>query len=158
MAQTSERDVVLSRTYGQLLRMQERLLSYLERARAELEAPSTDHLVKDVRRRTGSTIPGCLSEARSAVEEALRAVQLCESEIHRELSSSENDLTIEGVSNLPPPLARFLAERIDLPGFGYEIRQDSIRGWIIRWKEYTEQGTVRGHGQFYERPYAWLEE
>jgi hypothetical protein len=36
--------------------------------------------------------------------------------------------------------------------------QDEVRGWMILWKEYTTRGTVRGFGQFYERPYAWLED
>ena len=36
--------------------------------------------------------------------------------------------------------------------------QDEVRGWVIRWKRYTLRGTVQGYGQFYERPYAWLED
>ena len=38
------------------------------------------------------------------------------------------------------------------------VDQDPVRGWIIRWKEYTHRGTVRGYGQICERPYAWLED
>jgi len=49
-------------------------------------------------------------------------------------------------------LARFLSERTQFPGF-----KDEVRGWVIRWKEYTHRGTVRGCGQFYERLYAWLD-
>jgi hypothetical protein len=33
-----------------------------------------------------------------------------------------------------------------------------VRGWIVSWKEYTNRGTVRGYGQFCERPYAWLDD
>jgi hypothetical protein len=157
MARTGEKDAVLSRKYGQLLRMQERLMVDLERARGELESPITGKLLRDVQR-SGSTIAEFLSQATAAVEEALRAVQVCQSEIRRELTTSSDEFTVDGISNLPPVLAHFLAERIDLPGFHYEILQDPIRGWIIRWKEFTGQGTVRGHGQFYERPYAWLTE
>ena len=65
---------------------------------------------------------------------------------------------ISGVGNLPATLARFLAERRDLPGFTYGVLHDENRGWIILWKEYTNTGSVRGSGQFYERPYAWIDE
>ena len=51
-----------------------------------------------------------------------------------------------------------LWQRADQPGFNYWVDQDSVRGWIIRWKEYTHRGTVRGYGQICERPYAWLED
>jgi hypothetical protein len=59
---------------------------------------------------------------------------------------------------MPAYLQRFLAERSNGPAFSYEVSQDEVRGWVIRWKEYTDQGTVRGFGQFYERPYAWLDD
>ncbi len=65
---------------------------------------------------------------------------------------------ISGVGNLPATLARFLDERRELPGFTYEVLHDENRGWIILWKEYTQTGSVRGSGQFYERPYAWIDE
>ena len=45
-----------------------------------------------------------------------------------------------------------------MPGFTYEVIHDENRGWIIKWKEYTAKGSVRGSGQFYERPYAWIDE
>ena len=57
-----------------------------------------------------------------------------------------------------PRLARFLAERMEMPGFTYKVIHDENRGWIILWKEYTQTGSVRGSGQFYERPYAWIDE
>ena len=65
---------------------------------------------------------------------------------------------VKGVDNLPAPLTRFIAERQQLPGFSFDVIQDGNRGWIIRWKEQTEAGTVRGSGQFYERPYASLDD
>ena len=58
----------------------------------------------------------------------------------------------------PATLARFLAERRDMPGFTYQVLHDENRGWIILWKEYTQTGSVRGSGQFYERPNAWIDE
>lgn len=155
MARTGEKDAVLSRKYGQLLRMQERLMVDLQRARGELESPLTGQLLRDVQR-SGSTIAGNLSQATAAVEEALRAVQVCQSEIRRELTTSNEEFTLEGITNLPPTLAHFFAERVDLPGFRYDILQDPIRGWIISWKEFSDRGVVRGHGRICERPYAWL--
>ncbi len=67
-------------------------------------------------------------------------------------------MEVEGVENLPGRLARFLAERKDSRGFSYEVVQDAVRGWMILWKEYTDDGRIRGYGQFYERPYAWLDD
>jgi len=67
-----------------------------------------------------------------------------------------DEFSVDGVTNLPAPLSRFLAERSQYPGFKYKVIQDDVRGWVIRWKEYTHRGTVRGYGQFYERPYAWI--
>ena len=158
MAQASEKNAATQRKYGQLLRVQERLLSHLLQVRDELDAPTTARLISDIRRETGRTLSDSFSRIASAIEEAMRAIQLCQSELQGELMNTEGEFVVDGITNLPPPLARFLAERIEMPGFQYEIIQDPIRGWIIRWKEHTERGTVRGHGQFYERPYAWLDE
>jgi hypothetical protein len=158
MAQVGGEEVGLNRKYAQLLRVQERLLDYLERVRGELDAPTTREMLQDVRGSAGSAIPDCVREIDAAVEEAIRAVQLCQSEINRELIHHPDSFSVEGISNLPGALSRFLAERAETPGFKYEILQDPIRGWIVRWKEYTEMGTVRGHGQFYERPYAGIDD
>ena len=70
----------------------------------------------------------------------------------------DTSFEIEGITNMPAYLQRFLAERSQEPGFSYEVAQDPVRGWIVSWKEYTNRGTVRGYGQFYERPYAWLDD
>ena len=40
----------------------------------------------------------------------------------------------------------------------YDVIHDENRGWIIKWKEYTATGSVRGSGQFYEHPYAWIDQ
>ena len=94
-----------------------------------------------------------------AVEEAIRALKMPESEMRSAiLDVTEADFEVEGIANMPAYLRRFLAERSSQPGFSYEVSQDEVRGWMVRWKEYTHRGTVRGFGQFYERPYAWLED
>jgi len=145
------------REYAQLLRLHEQLLGQFMRAREALLAPGTSGLVKEIKRRTGSAPD--LTEMKTAVEHAIRALKLSESQI-RGAVTDEIDATfqVEGISNMPAYLQRFLAERAQEPGFSYQVEQDPVRGWMVSWKEYTHRGTVRGYGQFCERPYAWLED
>lgn len=148
-----------ARAYAQLLRQQERAIQALEDLRDELEAPTTRALLREIRHEATRDVEEALGEVRDRVQETLRAAQVCQSEIHRELMVNPSRPTVvDGPSNLPPVMARFLTERQRTPGFTYEVRQDEVRGWVIHWKEYTHRGTVRGSGQFYERPYAWLDE
>jgi len=146
------------REYSQLLRIQERLLAMLQEALDEIGAPTTLALLQQLRNQTGSKAPEDFGRIANQVEGAIRELKLLQSEIQNELLDQRSDVSVEGVSNLPAPLARFLAERTQNERFSYEVRQDPVRGWIISWKEYTAEGIVRGFGQFYERPYAWLEE
>lgn len=146
------------REYSQLLRLNERLLTQLQRMREELRAPGTQSLLRVIRNRTGHAPTDSMAEIVSSVEEAIRALKMCESEIRSALVEEHADFEVDGITDLPPQLARFLAERQQFPGFSYEVLQDEVRGWVIRWKEYTVRGTVRGFGQFYERPYAWLDD
>lgn len=144
--------------FSQLLRQQERALGLLRRILEEVDAPMTRSLVKRLRGEATGSIEDGVGEVVAKVEDAIRTVQYCQSEIHRALvASTETEKAPAEPSNLPAALARFLAERRDSPGFTFEMDQDPIRGWIIRWKEYSGTGTVRGAGQFYERPYAWLD-
>lgn len=145
-----------AREYAQLLRLHERTLVQLQRIRDDLTSPATAELMREIKHRTG-TVPS-LDQITGAVEEAIRALKLSESEVRTAVLAEPGSLAVEGVPNLPPHLERFLAERSESPGFSYEVAQDEERGWIIKWKEYTSRGTVRGYGQFYERPYAWLED
>ena len=145
------------REYRQLLRLHERLLSDFQGAREELSAPGTGVLVKEIKARTGSAPD--LTSVKTAVEEAIRALKMSESEMQGAIVDvTEEDFEVEGIANMPAYLRRFLAERSSQPGFSYDVSQDEVRGWVVRWKEYTHRGTVRGFGQFYERPYAWLED
>lgn len=149
----------VKREFAQLIRIQERLLNQLDEIRNELEAPTTVELVREIRNRTGSAVVEQLGQVTAAVEEAIRQLKLTESATRQEfLNEPGGEVRVEGVSNLPPPLARFLAERAEFPGFSYEVRTDDVRGWVIAWKEHTENGTIRGFGQFYERPYAWIDQ
>ncbi len=145
------------REYAQLLRLHEQLLGQFMRAREALLAPGTTALVKEIKRRTGSAPD--LTEMKTAVEHAIRALKLSESQIRGAVSDDmDASFQVEGISNMPAYLQRFLAERAQEPGFSYEVEQDPVRGWMISWKEFTHRGTVRGYGQFCERPYAWLDD
>lgn len=146
------------REYVQLLRLQDRARKQLERTRDDLKSPGIEKLLKDIRKRTGNSPKSGIADIVRSIEDALRTVQLAESEIHNAIRSDDVILEVEGIDNLPPQLARFLAERDQLPGFSYEVVQDDTRGWMILWKEFTPEGSIRGYGQFYERPYAWLED
>lgn len=157
MADGTQTKLQAKREYTQLMRLQEQLLSQLQRARDELLAPGTSDLVKVIRSRTG-TAPD-LTDVKTAVEQAIRALKLSQSHIQATLTEdAETSFDVEGAANMPPYLQRFLAERAGQPGFSYDVVQDEVRGWMIRWKEYTHRGTVRGYGQICERPYAWLED
>ncbi|MBT8338220.1 MAG: hypothetical protein KJO11_16655 [Gemmatimonadetes bacterium] len=146
------------RKYAQLLRLQERLNTRLRSIRDELAGPELATLLKTISRRTGTSPHSRLVEVRAAVEEALRGLKVAGSEAHAALTDEGDAIAVEGIDALPFSLARFLAERQDLPGFEYEVLQDEVRGWVIQWREHTNEGEVRGFGQFYERPYAWLDE
>ncbi|MFH1763453.1 MAG: hypothetical protein ABIF09_04595 [Gemmatimonadota bacterium] len=146
------------REYSQLLRIQERLLSMLQEALDEIGAPTTLNLLRELRNRTGSKGLEDFGRIANSVEAAIRDLKLFQSDVQNELLDERSDISVEGVPNLPAPLARFLAERTQNERFSYKVRQDAVRGWVIAWKEYTAEGIVRGFGQFYERPYAWLDE
>lgn len=146
------------REFSQLLRIQERILSMLQDVLDELGAPTTLTLLRELRNRTGSSPTESFGRVTTSVEGAIRDLKVFESELRGELLADPGEISVEGVSNLPAPLSRFLAERSQNPHFSYEVHQDLVRGWVISWKEYTAQGLVRGFGQFYERPYAWLDD
>lgn len=158
MAWSHEEERKTTRDVTRLLRLQARALDQLEAVRDELDSAGTNNLLRTLRSSTGSAIPDRVREVIAAVEEAIRALKVSESHSRAEFQRDTGDFNVDGLPNLPTPLARFVAERIDQPGFTYELAQDPIRGWIIKWKEHAADGSVRGSGQFYERPYAWLEE
>jgi hypothetical protein len=156
MTDLDDTELQAKREYAQLLRLHERLLAQLQRTLEELTSSQTGKLIRDIRSRTGSEPD--LTAINAAIEESIRALKLSQSEIRVALTEHHELLEVEGVANLPAHLQRFLAEREQLPGFTYDVVQDEVRGWIICWKEYTSRGTVRGYGQFYERPYAYLDD
>lgn len=156
MTHLDDTELQAKREYAQLLRLHERVLIQLQRTLEELTSAQTAALLKDIKARTGDEPD--LASVTGAVEESVRQVKLGQSEIRQAILHTHEALEVEGVPNLPAHLQRFLAERAQFPGFSYEVVQDEVRGWVICWKEYTPRGTVRGYGQFYERPYAYIED
>jgi len=147
------------REYAQLLRAHDRTRRQLEEILEDLSAPGTQNLLREIRRRTGNAPHESMADVVSAVEEALRVLQVAESETNLALQEGDDGpFRIEGIDNLPARLGRFLAERAQLPDFSYVVEQDEVRGWVVKWKEFTGDGRIRGYGQFYERPYAWIDE
>lgn len=152
----TERD---RREYASLLRLQRRLLAHLERLRDELASPSTAALLRQLRHSAASRAADHAAGVKGALEEAIRAIKVWGSEIQGEtLNLEDAGLAQTLVGGLPPSLSRFLAERQQTGECRIDVAHDSDRGWIIRWKEYTHDGKLRGAGQFAERPYAWLED
>ena len=158
MSQRPKTRAQAKREYTQLLRLHEQLLNQFTRAREALVAPGTSELLRDIKGRTGDAPD--LTSIKTAVEKAIRELKLSQSEIRAAVNDELDTSTfeIEGIVNMPAYLQRFLAERSQEPGFTYEVEDDPVRGWIVSWKEYTNRGTVRGYGQFCERPYAWLDD
>ncbi len=145
------------REYAQLLRLHDRLKQQLQGIREDLQAPGTLRLLKALRRRVGMGPENGIADVVSALEEALRAIQLAEAEAQNALETDSSEVAVDGIDNLPGRLARFLADRVHYPGFTFEVSQGPGRGWVIAWKEHTPDGRIRGFGRFYVRPYAWLD-
>ena len=158
MAEGTINSTGAKREYGQLLHLHTRVLIQLREIRDHLIAPGTVEILAAIRRRTGADADGALTEITTAVEQAIRALKVSEGRIRDEVMEDAQHTEVDGIDNLPATLSRFLAERMEMPGFQYEVIHDENRGWVIIWKEYTHLGSVRGSGQFYERPYAWIDE
>jgi hypothetical protein len=148
----------LKREYSQLLRLQEHLLNELQLLQHELASPLTEGILEQIETRAESPVPELLNEVRAHIGRALETLRQCEAELLGELQLEVKNLNLGGITNLPQRLARFLAERDGIPGFQHEVRRDRVRGWVIHWKEFDSNGVLRGAGQFYERPYAWLDD
>lgn len=156
MNEFDETEIQAKREYAQLLRLHDRLLVQMQRVLEDLTSSQTEALLKDIRGRTGGTPD--LTTIQEAVEESIRTLKLSHSTIRGAVFGEQAEVEVDGLPDLPSHLRRFLAERAETPGFTYEVSQDEVRGWVIRWKEYTPVGTIRGCGQFYERPYAYLDD
>lgn len=148
------------RELSQLLTLQDRILGTLADVRDQLTHPQTGELLRAYRQVTERE-DRLMTEVMTGLEGVIRDLKVAEAEVRASLTRDKDEIvgpSVPGLPDMPPRLVRFLAQRAETPGFQYEVLQDPVRGWIVRWKEYTSFGTVRGHGQFYERPYAWLDD
>ena len=146
------------RELSQLLGLCEHVAGELRLLRREIDASLARTLVEAIEEHLDSSIPDEMDRTTQAIDRALSSLHTALEEIQANMRVPRNEVQPEGMPALPPRLARFLAERQTIKGFHYEVRQDPIRGWVVLWKEYGAEGTLRGAGQFYERPYAWMEE
>jgi len=138
--------------------LEEHLRTQLQLVEQELEGSAARQLIEAVREGSESELPGELAEITDLIRMAIKRLHRSERSLRRDLEAAPPESEVEGVGILPLRLARFLADRKDHPGFSYEVIHDEVRGWIIHWKEYGTNGVIRGSGQFYERPYAWLDD
>ena len=155
-AQKTPRSV--RRELSQLLGLCEHVAGELRLLRREMGATLARNLVDTIEEHLESIIPDEMDSTTQAIDRALSSLQSALDEIQAQMRVPQHEVQPAGMPPLPPRLARFLAERQTIPGFHYEIRQDPIRGWVVLWKEYGAEGALRGAGQFYERPYAWMED
>lgn len=126
--------------------------------RDELGAPSTRWLLREIRAQIGEQSTQGIQAIMEGLEEAVRAVKVSESQARAALLGS-SDVQLSGIEpDLPRTLARYVADRRNLPGFTYTVDRDLVRGWVIHWKDFNQNGTVRGAGRYYERPYALIED
>jgi len=150
----------VARELSQLLTLQDRILATLSDVRDQLSHPQTEELLKAYRM-VSDKEERLMSQVLAGMEQVILDLKVAEAEVRSVLTRDSEDSDsphIAGLPAMPARLERFLAQRSETPGFEYEVLEDPVRGWIVRWKEFTAFGTVRGHGQFYERPYAWLDD
>jgi len=141
--------------YVRILEFYQHVRDILLQLRADVDALSTPSTTTTQADRPEGV--ALLTRLTSALDEVLETARSGEGQIHRELTR----ILEEGTGNeddLPPGLARFVADRASSPGFEYEVAHDIIRGRVLKWTEHTEDGWVRGSGLLYENPHAWIEE
>jgi len=146
------------RELSQLLGLCEHVAGELRLLRREMDATLARSLIETIEEHLDSTVPDELDRTTQAIDRALSSLHAALDEIQTNMRIPRDEVQPEGMPALPPRLARFLAERQTIKGFHYEVRQDPIRGWVVLWKEFGAEGALRGAGQFYERPHAWMED
>jgi hypothetical protein len=138
-----------------ILRQQDRLRHEFLRLRAELDSPQARELRRGLRQGGRIELAEGLTEILESVEGALRSVRTLEGVLRSPEGAGTRPYP-DLPSELPLRLRQFLDERRRKGRLEWTLQGDSLRGWILRWKEYTEEGNVRGSGRLYERPHAWI--
>jgi hypothetical protein len=97
-----------------------------------------------------------------ALEESLRELTSLHAELTRPEAAVSPDSGNPGSaeSQLPREMAetlhRYLRRHARSRGFRHELLHDEVRGWVVRWREIADDGTVVASGRLYERPWKWL--
>jgi len=143
---------------SQLLTQNGRALQSLQTLSQALDTPATRTLLGKLRDEATTDAEAAVEQVLAKLEGLLQAVHYCQSELRRELESSQGSDSLRDRDHLPGALGRFITERESSPGFSWETFEDPIRGWVVKWKQMTAAGTVRGAGQLWEKPYAWMDD
>ncbi len=142
-------------TTERLLQQQDRLRQELLRLRAELDSPQARDLRRGLRQGGRIELAEGLTEILESVEGALRSVRALEGVLRSPEGAGTRPYP-DLPSVLPLRLRQFLDERRRKGRLEWTLQSDPLRGWVLRWKEYTMEGNVRGSGRLYERPHAWI--
>ncbi|CAN5737079.1 hypothetical protein BH23GEM11_BH23GEM11_15740 [soil metagenome] len=143
-----------------LLRHEAELRGRLERMCAGLGDPALTRVVDGLARPDG--VRERLAALTLALEESLRELTSLHAELTRpEEGASPGSGDSDGPAReLPPEMAetlrRYLRRHARSRGFRHEILHDEVRGWVVRWKEVADDGSVLASGRLYERPWKWL--
>jgi hypothetical protein len=138
-----------------LLRQQDRLRQEFLRLRTELDSPQARELRRGLRQGGRIELAEGLTEILESVEGALRSVRALEGVLRSPEGAGTRPYP-DLPSELPLRLRQFLDERRRKGRLEWTLQGDPLRGWVLRWKECTQEGNVRGSGRLYERPHAWI--
>jgi len=143
-----------------LLRHEAELRGRLERMCAGLGDPALARVVDGLARPEG--VRERIAALTLALEESLRELTSLHAELTRpeEVLSPDSGSAGSDDSQLPREMAetlrRYLRRHARSRGFRHELLHDEVRGWVVRWREIADDGTVVASGRLYERPWKWL--
>jgi hypothetical protein len=143
-----------------LLRHEAELRGRLERMCAGLGDPALARVVDGLARPEG--VRERIAALTLALEESLRELTALHAELTRPEESAPGASGDAGPNQhrLPPEMAatlrQYLRRHARARGFRHEIFHDEVRGWVVRWKEVGDDGSVVASGRLYERPWKWL--
>ncbi|TVP50015.1 MAG: hypothetical protein EA350_01120 [Gemmatimonadales bacterium] len=143
-----------------LLRHEAELRDRLQRMCAGLADPALARVIDGLARPDG--VRERIGALNLALEESLRELTSLHAELTRPEEGSTSDFGHPGsaTSQLPHEMAetlrRYLRRHASSRGFRHEIRHDDVRGWVVRWREVADDGSVVASGRIYERPWKWL--
>ena len=142
----------------QLLTQNGRALQTLQTVSQTLDTPATRTMLASLRDETTTDAEAAVEQVLAKLEGLIQAMHYCQSELRRELENAQGGESLRDRDHLTGTLGRFVTERERTPGFSWETFEDPVRGWVVKWKQMTAAGMVRGAGQLWEKPYAWMDD